>query len=132
MERELTKDEILELYLNKSFFGNRAYGVAAAADYYYGKTLDQLTLAEAATLASIPKFPSSGNPIINPDRALIRRNYVLLRMRKGGMITPDQEQAANAGEGSLEAAQASPFDSPLPPMPAKPPKAWRNKKRRWK
>ncbi len=94
MERELSKDEIFELYLNKSFFGNRAYGIAAAADYYYGKTLDQLTLAEAATLASIPKFPSSGNPIINPERALIRRNYVLLRMREEGMITPEQEQAS--------------------------------------
>ncbi|GAB2497217.1 penicillin-binding protein 1A [Arenimonas alkanexedens] len=96
MERELEKDEILELYLNKSFFGNRAYGVAAAADYYYGKSLDQLTLAQAATLASIPKFPSSGNPIINPERALVRRNYVLLRMREEGMITVDQELAAQA------------------------------------
>jgi len=105
MERELSKDEIFELYLNKSFFGNRAYGVAAAADYYYGKTLDQLTLAEAATLASIPKFPSSGNPIINPARALIRRNYVLLRMREEGMITPAQEQAAVA-----EQVNASPHE----------------------
>ena len=105
MERELSKDEILELYLNKSFFGNRAYGVAAAADYYYGKTLDQLTLAEAATLASIPKFPSSGNPIINPTRALERRNYVLLRMREEGMITPAQEQAAIA-----EPVNASPHE----------------------
>ena len=96
MERELSKDEILELYLNKSFFGNRAYGVAAAADYYYGKSLDELTLAQAATLASIPKFPSSGNPIINPDRALVRRNYVLLRMREEGMITVEQERAAQA------------------------------------
>ena len=105
MERELSKDEILELYLNKSFFGNRAYGVAAAADYYYGKTLDQLSLAEAATLASIPKFPSSGNPIINPERALVRRNYVLLRMREEGMITPAQEQAAVA-----EPMNASPHE----------------------
>jgi len=96
MERELGKDEILELYLNKSFFGNRAYGVAAASEYYYGKSLDQLTLAEAATLASIPKFPSSGNPIINPDRALIRRNYVLQRMREEGMITEAEEKAAQA------------------------------------
>ena len=96
MERELGKDEILELYLNKSFFGNRAYGVAAAADYYYGKSLDQLTLAQAATLASIPKFPSSGNPIINPERALVRRNYVLQRMREEGMITVEQELAAQA------------------------------------
>jgi penicillin-binding protein 1A len=96
MERELSKDEILELYLNKSFFGNRAYGVAAAAEYYYGKTLDQLTLAEAAMLASIPKFPSSGNPIINPDRALIRRDYVLQRMREEGLITAAQESEARA------------------------------------
>ena len=57
MERELSKDEIFELYLNKSFFGNRAYGVAAAAEFYYGKKLDQLDLDEMATLASIPKFP---------------------------------------------------------------------------
>jgi penicillin-binding protein 1A len=96
MERELSKDEILELYLNKGFFGNRAYGVAAAAEYYYGKSLDQLTLAEAAMLASIPKFPSSGNPIINPERALIRRDYVLQRMREEGLITPAQEVAARA------------------------------------
>ena len=96
MERELTKDEIFELYLNKSFFGNRAYGVAAAAEFYYGKSLDELTLAEAATLASIPKFPSSGNPIINPSRALERRDYVLLRMREEGFITPEVERAAQA------------------------------------
>ncbi|TXK62520.1 penicillin-binding protein 1A [Alkalisalibacterium limincola] len=86
MERELSKDEILELYLNKSFFGNRAYGIAAAAEFYYGKSLDELTLDEAATLASIPKFPSSGNPIVNPQRALIRRNYVLHRMHEVGFI----------------------------------------------
>ncbi|KFN43600.1 hypothetical protein N789_10010 [Arenimonas oryziterrae DSM 21050 = YC6267] len=96
MERELTKNEILELYLNKIFFGNRAYGVAAAAEYYYGKKLDQLTLAEAASLAAIPKFPSSGNPIINPERAQIRRNYVLQRMREVGFISVAQERAAQA------------------------------------
>lgn len=105
MERELSKDEILELYLNKSFFGNRAYGVAAAAEFYYGKSLDQLTLAEAATLASIPKFPSSGNPIINPERALIRRNYVLQRMREEGMISEAEELAARA-----ELMHASPHE----------------------
>ena len=105
IERELSKDEILELYLNKSFFGNRAYGVAAAAEYYYGKPLDQLTLAEAATLASIPKFPSSGNPIINPERALVRRNYVLQRMREEGMITEAEERAAQA-----EPINASPHE----------------------
>ncbi|WP_034225381.1 penicillin-binding protein 1A [Arenimonas donghaensis] len=105
MERELSKDEILELYLNKSFFGNRAYGIAAAAEFYYGKSLDQLTLAEAATLASIPKFPSSGNPIINPERALIRRNYVLQRMREEGMISEAEELAARA-----EPMHASPHE----------------------
>jgi penicillin-binding protein 1A len=103
MERELSKDEILELYLNKIFFGNRAYGVAAAAEYYYGKPLAELSLSEAATLAATPKFPSSANPIINPPRNLQRRNYVLQRMREVGYITPEQEQAARA-----EPSHASP------------------------
>jgi penicillin-binding protein 1A len=96
LERELTKDEILELYLNKIFFGYRSYGVAAAAEFYYGKTLDQLTLAESAMLASLPKFPSSGNPLSNPDRALERRNYILGRMRELGLVTPDEYKAAVA------------------------------------
>lgn len=96
MERELTKDEILELYLNKSFFGNRAYGVAAAAEFYYGKTLDDLTLDEAATLASIPKFPSSGNPVTNPGRARIRRDYTMQRMRELGYIGEAAERAGKA------------------------------------
>jgi penicillin-binding protein 1A len=81
IESALSKDEILELYLNKSFFGNRAYGIAAAAEFYYGKTLDQLTQAECAMLASLPKFPSTGNPINNLPRAMLRRAYVLGRMR---------------------------------------------------
>ncbi|MFP5374187.1 MAG: penicillin-binding protein 1A [Gammaproteobacteria bacterium] len=96
MERELTKDEIFELYLNKSFFGNRAYGIAAAAEFYYGKPLDQLTLDEAATLAGIPKFPSSGNPVSNPDRARIRRDYILQRMAELGFITEPQMRQAQA------------------------------------
>ncbi|MFX5918444.1 transglycosylase domain-containing protein, partial [Acinetobacter baumannii] len=87
-EKELSKDEIFELYLNKSFFGNRAYGVAAAAEFYYGQTLDQLTLDEMASLAGIPKFPSSGNPISNPERAKIRRDYILQRMAELRFITP--------------------------------------------
>jgi penicillin-binding protein 1A len=94
MESELTKDEIFELYLNKSFFGNRAYGVGAAAEFYYGKSLDALTLDEMATLASIPKFPSSGNPITNPERAKLRRDYVLQRMRELGFIPASEESAA--------------------------------------
>jgi len=98
MERELSKDEILGLYLNKSFFGNRAYGIVAAADFYYGKPLDQLGLAESAMLASIPKFPSSANPLANPARALIRRDYVLQRMFEVGFID----------EAGMRRAQAEP------------------------
>ena len=97
MERELGKDEIFELYLNKSFFGNRAYGVAAAAEFYYGKQLDALTLDEAATLAGIPKFPSSGNPLSNPERARIRRdNYILPRMAELGFVSQSAATAAAA------------------------------------
>ena len=97
MERELSKDEIFGLYLNKSFFGNRAYGIAAAAEFYYGKALNQLTLDEAATLAGIPKFPSSGNPLGNPERARIRRdNYILPRMAGLGFISPAEAAAASA------------------------------------
>ncbi len=109
MEQELTKDEIFELYLNKSFFGNRAYGVAAAAEFYYGKSLDQLDLDEMASLAAIPKFPSTANPISNPERARQRRdNYVLVRMRELGFITPAEEQAARATP-----MHASPHERPV-------------------
>ena len=96
IEHELTKDEIFQLYLNKIFFGNRAYGVAAAAEFYYGKTLDQLTLPECAMLASLPKFPSSSNPLSNRARATERRNYTLQRMLDNGFITAAQFKQASA------------------------------------
>jgi penicillin-binding protein 1A len=80
IERLLTKDQILELYLNKIFLGHQAYGIAAAAHVYYGKTIDQLSLAEMAVIAALPKAPSSINPISNPEEALIRRDWVLQRM----------------------------------------------------
>lgn len=96
IENALSKDEILALYLNKAFFGNRAYGVAAAAEFYYGKTLDQLDLGECAMLASLPKFPSSGNPLFNRKRAEERRNYVLARMFENNFITEEQMKAATA------------------------------------
>jgi len=99
IESELSKDEIFELYLNKSFFGNRAYGVAAAAQFYYGKSLDQLDLDEMASLAGIPKFPSSGNPLSNPERARQRRdNYVLQRMADLRFISQAEADAAKAVE----------------------------------
>ncbi|MFZ9666691.1 MAG: penicillin-binding protein 1A [Steroidobacteraceae bacterium] len=94
IEQEFTKEEILSLYLNVIHFGKRAYGVAAAADVYFGKTLDQLTLAEAATLARVPQAPSRFNPINNPAAAAQRRTYVLRRMRELGLIDRDTEQRA--------------------------------------
>ena len=81
IEKELSKEKIIELYLNKIFLGHRAYGISAASQVYYDKKLDELTLAQAAMLAGLPKAPSKYNPISNPERALIRRNYILGRMR---------------------------------------------------
>ncbi|MDF1582588.1 MAG: penicillin-binding protein 1A [Methyloprofundus sp.] len=80
IEQAFTKDEILELYLNKIYLGQRAYGVAAAAEIYYNRPLAELTLAELSMIAGLPKAPSSYNPISNPSRALLRRNYVLKRL----------------------------------------------------
>ena len=86
IEREFSKDEILELFLNKILLGHRAYGVGAAADVYYGKPVDQLSLAQCAMIASLPKAPSRINPITSPARAMSRRNYVLERMLELGYI----------------------------------------------
>ncbi len=96
IERELTKDQILELYLNKIFLGNRAYGVGAAAEIYYGKPLSELTLAQQAMIATLPKAPSRYNPLVNPERALERRAYVLGRMLELGYITREEYEEANA------------------------------------
>jgi penicillin-binding protein 1A len=96
IERELSKDEILELYLNKEFLGHRAYGVGAAAQVYYGKTVDELNLAEMAMLAALPKAPSRDNPISGPERAMIRRNYVLDRMLHLDYISPEDHATAMA------------------------------------
>jgi penicillin-binding protein 1A len=97
IERELEKDEIFELYLNKEFLGQRAYGVGAAAQIYYGKTIDELTLAEMALIAGLPKAPSRDNPVSNPEAAVARRGYVLDRMLDEGFITePEWREARNA------------------------------------
>ncbi len=108
MERELSKDEIFELYLNVSFFGNRAYGVGAAAEFYYGKTLDQLTLDEMASLAGIPKFPSAANPISNTARARIRRDYILDRMAELKFVS-----RAEADRAKATPMHASPHERPV-------------------
>ncbi len=94
MEHYFSKDEILELYLNKIYLGHRAYGVAAAAQVYYGKKLSELTLPEMAMIAALPKAPSRINPISNPRRALQRRNYVLGRMHELGFIDENQWKTA--------------------------------------
>src|SRR3984893_15368181 len=95
MEHEFTKQEIFGLYLNVIFFGQRAYGVAAAAEAFFGKPLDKLDVAEAATIAGVPKAPSRYNPIVDPQLATTRRAYVLRRMRELGYIDAATAEAAN-------------------------------------
>jgi penicillin-binding protein 1A len=94
IEQNLNKSEILELYLNKIYLGNRAYGIGAAAEIYYGKPLSELSLAQSAMIAGLPKAPSRYNPIVNPSRAMIRRDYILKRMLELGHITQPEYQAA--------------------------------------
>jgi penicillin-binding protein 1A len=96
IERQLSKESILELYMNIPYLGNRAYGAASAAKVYYGKDVSELTLAEAAMIAGLPKAPSLYNPIVNPERALVRRNYVLRRMRELDKITVAEFEQAKA------------------------------------
>ncbi len=98
IERRLSKAEILELYLNKIYLGQRAYGVGAAAQIFYGKQLEELTLAEMATIAGLPKAPSRDNPVTNPERARERRNYVLGRMHQLGLIDDDTLAEARAAQ----------------------------------
>jgi penicillin-binding protein 1A len=103
MEAEFTKEEIFSLYVNKIFLGQRAYGVGAAAEVYFGKGLDQLTIAEMATLAGIPTAPSTVNPVANAEAAKVRRTHVLGRMLELGYIT----------QADYDQAKASPMESRL-------------------
>ena len=96
IERELTKDEILELYVNKIYLGNRAYGIEAAAQVYYGKSIRDVSLAQMAMIAGLPKAPSRFNPLANPTRAKERRDWILGRMYKLGKIDEASYQAALA------------------------------------
>ena len=95
IEKTLTKNQILELYMNQIYLGQRAYGFASAAQIYFGKKLNEITIAEAAMLAGLPKAPSANNPVVNPKRAKVRQQYILQRMRDLGYITPDQYQTAH-------------------------------------
>ncbi|MDI1245690.1 MAG: penicillin-binding protein 1A [Rhodoferax sp.] len=94
LEHLLSKDQILEIYMNQIFLGNRAYGFAAASEAYFGKPLQQITIAEAAMLAGLPKAPSAYNPIKNPKRARSRQLYIIERMLENGFITSTQADAA--------------------------------------
>ncbi len=96
LEHLLTKDQILEIYMNQIFLGNRAYGFAAAAETYFGKPLRDITIAEAAMLAGLPKAPSAYNPIANPKRARARQLYIIERMEENGFITAAQAVKAKA------------------------------------
>ena len=95
IEHSLSKDQILELYLNQIYLGQRAYGFAAASQIYFGKPLEQISLAEMAMLAGLPKAPSSFNPVVNPKRAKLRQQYVLRRMRELNFISDEQWQTAD-------------------------------------
>ena len=113
IERELSKEEILELYLNKIFLGHRAYGVGAAARVYYGSTLDDLDLPQIAMIAGLPKAPSRTNPISNPAAARDRRAYVLGRMLERGLI--DEERFNHAIAAPLTAQRhGQPVETPAP------------------
>ena len=92
IEKALTKEEILELYVNKIYMGKRAYGIEAASQVYYGKSITELNLAELAMIAGLPQAPSAANPIRSPERAVSRRNYVLARMHNLGKISEAEFQ----------------------------------------
>lgn len=108
IERQLSKGDILELYLNKIFLGHHAYGIEAAANVYYGKPIKELSLAQVAMIAGLPKAPSAYNPIANPSRARLRRNWILRRMRDLGYIADADYQTA-----SLEPITARPHGAKL-------------------
>ncbi|HYE70346.1 MAG TPA: penicillin-binding protein 1A, partial [Aquabacterium sp.] len=104
LEHLLSKDQILEIYMNQIFLGNRSYGFAAAADTYFGKAMKDLTIAEAAMLAGLPQAPSANNPISNPKRARSRQLYIIERMEENGFITADQAEAAKKQELKLRSS----------------------------
>lgn len=102
LEHLLTKDQILEIYMNQIFLGNRAYGFAAAAETYFGKPLSSINIAEAAMLAGLPKAPSAYNPIRNPKRARTRQLHIIDRMLENGFITAEQAAAAKQTELTIK------------------------------
>ncbi|GAG46568.1 unnamed protein product, partial [marine sediment metagenome] len=112
IERRYTKDEILQLYLNQVYFGSGAYGVEAAARTFFGKPANELTLAECALTAGMPKSPSRYSPLVNESLALKRRAVVLKQMARNGMITREQLTAARSSPLSLATSQNSSIKAP--------------------
>jgi penicillin-binding protein 1A len=104
LEHLLTKDQILEIYMNQIYLGNRAYGFAAAAETYFGKALKDITIAEAAMLAGLPKAPSAYNPISNPKRARSRQLYIIDRMLDNGFITAEEAETARKQDLRIKSA----------------------------
>ncbi|GGK64419.1 penicillin-binding protein 1A [Amphritea balenae] len=102
IEQELSKEEILELYINKIYLGHRSYGIQAAANIYYGMNIDQLSLAQHAMIAGLPKAPSAYNPITNPSRALERRNWILKRMHSLSFINDEDYETARTSPVTAE------------------------------
>src|SRR5690606_24973144 len=106
LEHQLSKDQILEIYVNQIYLGNRAYGFAAAAEAYFGKPLQELSIAQAAMLAGLPKAPGANNPVNNPARARGRQLYVIDRMVEAGFITEQQAEVARKEQLHLRDGQA--------------------------
>ncbi len=107
LEHMLSKDQIFEIYLNQIYLGNRAYGFAAASEAYFGKPLKNISIAEAAMLAGLPKAPSAYNPIVNPKRARARQLYIIERMEENGFITKEQAVAAKQEELKIRTAMSN-------------------------
>ena len=107
LEHLLTKDQILEIYMNQIFLGNRAYGFAAASEAYFGKHLQDINIAEAAMLAGLPKAPSAYNPISNPKRARIRQRHIIDRMFENKFISKEEAEAAKLFELKIKTGQSS-------------------------
>ena len=106
IESLLSKDQILEVYMNQIYLGQRAHGFAAASEIYFGKPLAEVTVAEAAMLAGLPQAPSAYNPVSNPKRATRRQQYIIDRMEANGFITEEQAEAARAVQENAQGAPA--------------------------
>lgn len=102
IEQNLSKDQILEVYMNQIYLGQRAYGFSSAAQIYFGKSLKEVSIAEAAMLAGLPKAPSAYNPVVNPKRAAVRQQYILQRMKQLGYISETQYETAKVEKLSVK------------------------------